>query len=167
MVLRSNFVKVVRREFKKFADKLIQGPQPATEIHIENIGQYKSRWLNIHSTRVCLICLRRVPLYDLPCGHMICNNCVRVFGNESNSDPYLFVVQRCFLCQVTMPGDVDIRMHPPTVGAGILCIDGGGIRGTMPLQILKRIKERIALPIPLQRFVKVAFGISSGMPQVY
>ncbi|RSL62169.1 hypothetical protein CEP51_013512, partial [Fusarium floridanum] len=61
-----------------------------------------------------------------------------------------------------MPEDVCIRMHPPTVGAGILCIDGGGIRGTMPLQIMKRIQDRIALPIPLQRFIKVAFGISSG-----
>ncbi|RSL43697.1 hypothetical protein CEP54_014972 [Fusarium duplospermum] len=162
VMLQSNFVNLVRREFERYAHILIQGSKLAAEIHIETLSYYKSHWLNIHSTSVCLACLRRIPSYDLPCGHMICGNCVRVFGEESKDDPYVFVVQRCLLCQVAMPEDICIRMHPPTVGAGILCIDGGGVRGTMPLQIMKRIKDRIALPIPLQRFIKVAFGISSG-----
>jgi patatin-like phospholipase/acyl hydrolase len=53
-------------------------------------------------------------------------------------------------------------VHPPTAGAGILCIDGGGTRGIVPLVLMKRIHDRIGLPIPLQRFVKVAFGVSIG-----
>lgn len=54
----------------------------------------------------------------------------------------------------------------PTIaatGVGVLCLDGGGVRGTLVLEVLKRIEERVNLPVPLQRFVKIAFGISSGM----
>ncbi|KAL6406234.1 putative patatin-like phospholipase [Ilyonectria robusta] len=61
-----------------------------------------------------------------------------------------------------MPAKVDIRVHPPTAGVGVLCIDGGGVRGIVPLGIMKRIKDRIGLPLPFQRFFRVAFGISSG-----
>ncbi|KAI9784309.1 MAG: hypothetical protein M1839_002370 [Geoglossum umbratile] len=53
-------------------------------------------------------------------------------------------------------------MHPPTAGVGVLCIDGGGARGVVPLKLMKRIQDRIGLPIPFQTLFKVAFGISSG-----
>jgi patatin-like phospholipase/acyl hydrolase len=45
---------------------------------------------------------------------------------------------------------------------GILCVDGGGARGTLTLRLMKRIHDRIGLPIPFQKFFKLAFGISSG-----
>jgi len=62
-----------------------------------------------------------------------------------------------------MPKEVVVKIHPPTAGVGVLCIDGGGTRGVFPLKFMKRIEDRIGLPIPLQKFFKVAFGISSGM----
>ena len=61
-----------------------------------------------------------------------------------------------------MPEQVTIRTHPPTAGVGILCLDGGGARGMLTLGMMKRIQDRIGLPIPFQKFFKVAFGISSG-----
>jgi patatin-like phospholipase/acyl hydrolase len=61
-----------------------------------------------------------------------------------------------------MPEEVVVKVHPPTAGVGVLCIDGGGTRGVLPLKFMKRIEDRIGLPIPLQKFFKVAFGISSG-----
>ena len=64
-----------------------------------------------------------------------------------------------------MPKEVVVKIHPPTAGVGgVLCIDGGGTRGVLPLKYMKRIEDRIGLRIPLQRFFKVAFGISSGKP---
>jgi hypothetical protein len=45
---------------------------------------------------------------------------------------------------------------------GVLCIDGGGARGVLPLKVIKRIEDRIGLSILLQRFFKVAFRVSSG-----
>jgi patatin-like phospholipase/acyl hydrolase len=61
-----------------------------------------------------------------------------------------------------MAEEVNVKIHPPTAGVGILCIDGGGTRGALPLRMMKRIHDRIGLPIPFQQFFKVAFGISSG-----
>ncbi|SCN98200.1 uncharacterized protein FFNC_10015 [Fusarium fujikuroi] len=162
VVLRSGFLDLVRKHFEHYAQLTTHGSKLPAEIHIENLDRSRSHWQDVYSNSVCLACLRRMPIYDLPCGHVICGNCVSVFGEESKKEPYLFFVRRCFLCQVVMPKDLCIRMHPPTAGAGIICIDGGGIRGIMPLQIIKRIKDRINLPIPFQRFIKVAFGISSG-----
>ena len=61
-----------------------------------------------------------------------------------------------------MSEEIVVKVHPPTAGVGVLCVDGGGTRGVLPLKFMKRIEERIGLQIPLQRFFKVAFGISSG-----
>jgi patatin-like phospholipase/acyl hydrolase len=62
-----------------------------------------------------------------------------------------------------MPKEVVVKIHPPTAGVGgVLCIDGGGTRGVLPLKYMKRIEDRIGLRMPLQKFFKVAFGISSG-----
>jgi patatin-like phospholipase/acyl hydrolase len=61
-----------------------------------------------------------------------------------------------------MPEKVAIRIHPPTSGVGVLCIDGGGIRGILPLRIMKRIQDRVGLSVPFQSLFKVAFGISTG-----
>jgi patatin-like phospholipase/acyl hydrolase len=61
-----------------------------------------------------------------------------------------------------MPEELKVKVHPPTAGVGVLCIDGGGARGVIPLKLMKRIQDRIGLSIPFQRFFKVAFGISSG-----
>jgi len=60
--------------------------------------------------------------------------------------------------------EVAVQVHPPTSGVGVLCINGGGARGVVPLKLMKRIQDRIGLPIPFQKVFKVAFGISSGKP---
>jgi hypothetical protein len=84
------------------------------------------------------------------------------FGEQSIEDPWEFKVRRCFLCKMIMPEDVIVKIHPPTSGAGVLCLDGGGVRGVIPLAFMKRIQDRIGLPIPFQSFFKTAFGVSSG-----
>jgi patatin-like phospholipase/acyl hydrolase len=61
-----------------------------------------------------------------------------------------------------MPEELTMKVHPPTAGVGVLCIDGGGTRGVVPLKLMKRIQDRIGLSIPFQKFFKVAFGTSSG-----
>lgn len=58
--------------------------------------------------------------------------------------------------------EIVVKVHPLTAGVGVLYVDRGGTRGVLPLKFIKRIEERIGLQIPLQKFFKVAFGISSG-----
>ncbi len=43
--------------------------------------------------------------------------------------------------------EVVVRVHPPTAGAGVLCINRGGTQGVKPLKQLKKIEDRIRLLI--------------------
>jgi hypothetical protein len=49
-----------------------------------------------------------------------------------------------------MRKEVVVIVHPPiTRSRGVLCINRGGTRGMLPLRDIKRIEDRIKLPIRL------------------
>lgn len=163
IILRSGFINKVETQLGDFFEQSIRGKRtPPLEIHKGNLRSFKDLWYNIQSSSTCLACLRRRPQHGLQCGHIACEDCVQNFGERSLDDPRDFKVYYCFLCGVKMTPEITVKTHPPTAGVGVLCIDGGGARAVLPLKIMKRIENRIGLPIPLQRFFKVAFGISSG-----
>jgi hypothetical protein len=164
VILRSGFISKVESRLRELFEQSSRNRgKPSSEIHRDNLRVFEDRWRSIQSSTTCLVCLRRRPQYGLPCGHIVCENCVLVFGECCIDDPWIFRVHRCFLCGVEMPKEVVVKIHPPTAGVGgVLCIDGGGTRGVLPLKYMKRIEDRIGLRIPLQKFFKVAFGISSG-----
>ncbi|TLD11516.1 hypothetical protein PspLS_11449 [Pyricularia sp. CBS 133598] len=158
----NTFVNSIEAHLRKYVESSIAGAIPTADIHSKNLARFANKWAVIKSSDTCLVCLRRRPLYDLCPGHTICDNCVRVFGLCADDDPSVWTFEKCLLCQNRLSEKTRIRIHPPTAGVGVLCLDGGGVRGTLVLEILKRIEERVNLPVPLQRFVKIAFGISSG-----
>jgi hypothetical protein len=163
IMLRSGFINLVERCFLDYFRQYSKSPGRASaDIHRENFQQFRERWRDLRSDSTCLMCLRRRPQYNLCCGHCVCQTCIINFGDQSKDDPWDNEITHCFICSATMPHNTVVRIHPPTAGAGVLCIDGGGIRGVMPLEFLKRIRERVGLPIPFQRFFKLAFGVSSG-----
>ncbi|KAI9656458.1 MAG: hypothetical protein M1821_004664 [Bathelium mastoideum] len=133
----------------------------SSQLHRNLLASNKSIWSALTSYETCLVCLRRRPQYRLPCGHSMCENCVKVFGEQSPGDPWLLGMRQCLLCD-SAAGETKVRIHPPTAGVGILCIDGGGVRGVLPLKFMQILHERIALPLPIQRLFKVVFGVSSG-----
>ncbi|CAG9939340.1 unnamed protein product [Clonostachys rosea f. rosea IK726] len=55
-----------------------------------------------------------------------------------------------------------IRIRPPSAGESILCIDGGGVRGIIPLMMLIGVQESLDLPIPVQELFTMAYGTSVG-----
>ncbi|CAK7206337.1 hypothetical protein SEUCBS139899_009126 [Sporothrix eucalyptigena] len=166
VMLRSGFVREVRRHLHThFAAMTGAGrgaARPAADVHRDTLARFRHRWRSVQSSTTCLSCQRRRPQVELPCGHAICENCVVVYAQPCAGDKWLVRLSACLLCNAALPERFAFRLHPPTAGVGVLCIDGGGIRGVVPLQLLKRIEDRVALPIPFQRFVKVAFGVSSG-----
>jgi len=162
VILRSGLINLVRTHLKSFFEQLTHSSMAVAEIHRSNMSRFGDHWHSIRSSSTCLCCLRRRPQYSLCCGYIICENCVLVFGDVDEDDPWMYEIHHCLLCKEKMPQEATIRIHPPTAGVGILCIDGGGARGALPLGMMKRIQDRIGLPIPFQKFFKVAFGISSG-----
>jgi hypothetical protein len=163
IVLRTGFISSVEKSFNRCFEQLTldSAPLSAIEIHQSELARNRQMWFNMRSSSTCLCCLRRRPQYGLPCGHCLCENCVILFGNCSDQDPWVFRIQSCFLCGEAVPDDITVRTHPPTAGVGVLCIDGGGTRGIVPLTIMKMIQERLGT-IPLQRCVTVGFGVSIG-----
>jgi patatin-like phospholipase/acyl hydrolase len=85
---------------------------------------------------------------------------VIVFGEQP--DENLFTFNRCFLCRKDIVLPIAIRVNPLIAGASVLCIDGGGIRGVIPLKFLEILQDRIDLPISILRVFNVIFGTSSG-----
>ena len=56
-----------------------------------------------------------------------------------------------------------ISLKPPTAGIRVLCIDGGGIRGVVPLLALREVEKAIGLPCKLQEHFDLVVGTSSGI----
>jgi hypothetical protein len=158
---RSNFVNLVKDDLLHLFEQFQKG-KSAVNIHRSTLERFKDQWKSFQSGNTCFCCMLRRPLYDAPCGHSVCENCVVVFGHENKDDPWLFHVRRCFLCSTELPKEATVRVHPPTAGATILSLDGGGTRGIAQLMQLKLIQNRLGLPIPLPRFFKVVFGVSIG-----
>ncbi len=130
----------------------------AALIHRENIGRNSLKWALLKSNLTCLTCLHRRPEHTLSCGHAICDMCLRIFG-QPTSRSYRFVIRKCTLC---CSGTLTAGLKPPTAGVRILSIDGGGIRGVVPLAFLELLQISIGPQLRLQDLFDLAFGTSSG-----
>ncbi|KAK0304140.1 hypothetical protein LTR82_017315 [Friedmanniomyces endolithicus] len=71
-----------------------------------------------------------------------------------------FLLKRCVLCRVGC--DVKVVLKPPTAGVRIISVDGGGIRGVIPLQIMLLLEASMGRACRLQNFIDIAFGTSAG-----
>lgn len=162
IILRSGFINSIKKRLQHRLESSIKESISTSETHCHTLRSFKRQWCDIKSTSTCLCCLHRRAQHVLSCGHVICENCVVVFADVHEDDPSIFRIHRCFLCGDRASEEIKVKIHPPTAGVGILCINGGGARGAVALTLMKRIQDRIGLPIPFQNFFKVAFGISSG-----
>ncbi|KAK5189104.1 hypothetical protein LTR96_010884 [Exophiala xenobiotica] len=162
LLLPSGFVQAILEQLQKYFEDFIRGAgTPSKTIHYNNLKRFKLRWKRVRSDDLCFACLRRTPENNWPCGHAVCENCVRVFGQEDENDRWAFGVQRCFLCDMALR-EVTVKLKPDTAGVNVLTIDGGGIKGVVPLLFLQTLQDRLGLPIPVQDHFEIAFGTSSG-----
>ncbi|KAM7210074.1 patatin-like phospholipase-like protein [Rhypophila decipiens] len=157
-LLPSAFVDLILKNMCSLFKEYVEG-MSAVEIHRRTLKKYALKWEKLRSEKTCFVCLRRIPQFGTKCRHRICEICIKTFG-ETSDDPWLFNASTCFLCQ--LESQIVVRVHAPTAGIGILCIDGGGVRGIIPTTILELLEERIGLPVPIQEHFKRALGISAG-----
>ena len=167
MILQSGLTQLVKQQFQDYFEEWQRHSNiSAADFHLQNMKALDLRHLS--STDTCLACGRRRPMLSLPdCQHCVCEKCITEYGRPDRDDPLLFHIDWCFVCDTKIESQkVVVRVDPPTVGTSVLCVDGGGTGGIIPLRVMQRIEEKIRDKvgghIPLQTFFKLAFGVSSG-----
>ena len=108
----------------------------------------------------CFGCLVNMPSHPLPCGHVLCDACIRDCGTRGRGQIKL---ERC-------PLHMDDRFGPPWeityksdhLGVRVLSLDGGGMRGIMELEVLRAIEKALGGNIRIQSFFDLIVGTSTG-----
>ncbi|KAH1893616.1 hypothetical protein KXV57_002773 [Aspergillus fumigatus] len=114
----------------------------------------------VQSDRVCLYCLVRPAQHSLACHHAVCDICPQLFGTPASYEEYQFTMPLCLLC--LSRATLVVNVLPPTMNPTILAIDGGGVRGGIPLEFLLLIQEYLGPDCKIQDVVDLSVGSSSG-----
>ncbi|OCL06980.1 hypothetical protein AOQ84DRAFT_295988 [Glonium stellatum] len=116
-------------------------------------------------TNTCFACLFSRPEYRLPCGHLLCDDCLQDFGERDAAYPDMVIHKMCILCSNASPPSfwpVKVRIRPQISGTRVLSLDGGGVRGIVELEILRRLEVCIGLGLPIWYFFDLIVGTSGG-----
>lgn len=115
----------------------------------------------LKSVECCVFCLTGPPQHILECGHSLCDACVPRFAVSRRYRRSSFMVKGCMMCGT--PSQLEVQLKPATAGIRVLSIDGGGIRGIVPLQFLHNLQCALGGAVRVQDFFDMAFGVSAGM----
>ncbi|KAJ2904255.1 putative patatin-like serine protein [Zalerion maritima] len=111
-------------------------------------GQFDVDASSFLSNLTCFCCLRELPEYPLPYGHVLTSvelsNCPLHKREVSWSPPW------------------EVPVKPKYAGVRVLSLDGGGARGIASLQVLKGIERVLGPKLPLQAFFDLIVGTSTG-----
>lgn len=162
--IATHFLERVEHQFHRKASN-IDGRTAAITISRSTHESVGAFWQQRISQITCFLCLKNEPEHVfLGCGHSICSNfCTIIFGQRAPFlTSWIFRFSTCPLCNTVLNRAITISLKPPTAGYRILCIDGGGVRGVVPLQILIELQKSMNLPIPVQEHFDLSFGTSTG-----
>jgi hypothetical protein len=113
------------------------------------------------SAEICVSCLTGPPQHVLMCGHALCDLCVQRFGNAVAGEEFCYLLETCVVCEAR--AKLTVCLKPATAGIRMLNIDGGGVRGVVPLEFLTRLQKELGPRARVQDFFDIAFGTSAGM----
>ncbi|KAF5845605.1 hypothetical protein GGP41_009361 [Bipolaris sorokiniana] len=164
--IQTKFLSLIREKLEDHFRRLEFEPkvESARAQHSHCVKLLWPHLASIKSFRLCLCCLMFAPEKVFACGHAICNVCVRRFGQPSNSERHSYEIEQCVLCGFFQPPDQrNFTLIPPTAGIRILCVDGGGVRGVIPLMFLKHLESQIKhLGGPIHDLFDYVCGTSAG-----
>jgi hypothetical protein len=141
--------------------------QKAAEIHriyvLKDFYRHLSGSKRYISHTSCFSCLIAPPEHALPCGHVLCTQCVQSFGKSGRC---MVETSYCPLHHEDPDGQFrpkwPITIKPATAGVRILSLDGGGVRGISELTIMQEIERALGGGLPIQAFFELIVGTSTG-----
>lgn len=135
--------------------------QIAWSLHLDRAVPFfnASELLRLNFT--CLCCLTQTPEFTLPCGHVLCRNCVEAFGRR---EEHCLTIEYCRLHGHTKrwKNPMKVRMKAPEDGTCVLSLEGGGIRGIVQLEVLRAIEGALGGHIPVHKFFDLIVGADTG-----
>lgn len=136
----------------------------ALDLHIDYLGQFYESVgsaSSIVSHATCFCCLMDVPEHALPCGHVLCSACVKAYGKSSKT---AITLACCPLHKETTnwAKAAVIRFKPTGAGVRVLCLDGGGVRAIVQLEVLRAIEHLLGGEINIQSFFDLIVGTGAG-----
>lgn len=157
------FLRDVESEFASLWSELDR--TTALDLHARTLGRIKHHLGAVKRQSDCLACLQAAPDKVMGCDHALCDDCVQAFGRSVPGRPHACTVERCPLCgqAASESGAKLFTFVPPTAGIRALSLDGGGVRGIVPLTFLRHLETQFAfLDCPLQEHFDLVVGTSSG-----
>ena len=136
------------------------GFETAVQRHCNNLKENYRYWTPLKSHKTCFFYVRRLPETTLSCEYAICEKCVITFRSLRGVREACYKVPQCIL--YLAEGKTRVRIKLLTAGVRILSIDGGGIRGVVPLEFLSLLQLEVGNEILLETLFNQAFGTSSG-----
>jgi len=160
---RQAFIAALERSLTADYDDLKRGAyRTAVDLHRDRLHSLKGFLTNIHSHKTCLCCLARAPEKILACGHALCDTCIRVFASKSSESRHSFFMEYCLICGYALDMK-PFQLLPPTAGVRLLSLDGGGIKGIVPLIFLRDLEAALArFKVPLRDHFDFVCGTSAG-----
>lgn len=160
--IQDQFLKAVLNEFNAGFTRRLRLASPTADIHRQILREHHPHLADLKSHRSCFSCFLRMPEKVLACGHALCDSCVKIFGARSRTEKNSYELSECVICGVSYQ-KVVFRFVPPTAGIRRLSVDGGGVKGIIPLMFLQRIDTLLApLGLPVQDYFDMVFGTSAG-----
>ncbi|KAK5093232.1 hypothetical protein LTR70_004875 [Exophiala xenobiotica] len=153
----------ISRRFDELYTAVASSKSTAATKHLRNMRDNAKAWANMQSTMTCLCCLRAPPEHALACGHSLCEACLRLFSADVSTKSGACDQVRLETCVICghQQGFV-VKLKPPTAGIRILSIDGGGIKGIVPLEILTLMQESLGAECQVQDLFDLCIGTSAG-----
>lgn len=116
----------------------------------------------IFSHASCFCCLMEVPEPPLPCGPFLCVGCIHTYGRETSKCVVEMAYCPLHMHETRWPQPHLIRFKHKGARTRVLCMDGGGIRGIVELEVLRAIEQVLGGRNPVQDFFGLILGTSTG-----
>jgi len=132
--------------------------------HLQLISEATTSWATIHPHTTCLGCLARPPNARLPCGHRLCDKCIRRWGKRAPDETHSrwgFRLPHCPFCHKAC--EPVLPMRPCTAGIRILKLDGIISSRYTQLRFLKELQRLAGLGCcPIRDQFDLVIGANSG-----